>query len=202
MSKSPEEKVIRILRECREILKIAKQGLEDLINNPNRRMSGISNVSIYGRAVTNYLQRLRHLRSDFDDWYSKFVKEMENDDLLKYFYDLRTDTLKKNLPGISNKFEIKNLQTNSFDPKPDDAEEGFMDNLGTGWKIRLPDNSLEKYYINIPDSVGTMTLYLNNPPSWHLGKNLKNTSAPELCKLYLEYLNKMLTSAENKFLKT
>src|ERR1041385_4199177 len=85
-------------------LKRRQQELESLIKNfdtiPGNQRATISRVAVEGRSITNILQNLRSVVSHFDDWYTSKVVEMANDPLLKFFYQLRTETLKRGNDGI------------------------------------------------------------------------------------------------------
>ncbi|HDD44713.1 MAG TPA: hypothetical protein ENG63_07635 [Candidatus Desulfofervidus auxilii] len=87
-----------IIRSAEETLKTAEQGLEDLIKGPpERKLSGLRNLIVFGRAVTNVLQNLRSIESDFDAWYERYREEMKNAPLMRYFYKLRSKILKEGL---------------------------------------------------------------------------------------------------------
>ena len=104
-----------IIRSAEETLKTAEQGLEDLIKGPpERKLSGLRNLIVFGRAVTNILQNLRSIESDFDAWYER--------------YRIPEDLTR-------------------FGPPPPNAKGFFIgDNLGgSGWEVKLPDGSIEKY---------------------------------------------------------
>jgi hypothetical protein len=60
-------------------------------------MPGLRNLIVFGRAVTNILQNLRSVvgAKTFDEWYMPLQEEMRDDELLKYFYELRTEILKE-----------------------------------------------------------------------------------------------------------
>ena len=67
-------------------LRTAEFGLEDLKRNQaDRKLAGLSNLVVFGRGVTNVLQQLRSIELGFDDWYSNFVEEMNEDPLMRFF---------------------------------------------------------------------------------------------------------------------
>jgi hypothetical protein len=83
-----------IFKNAQETLKSAEFGLQDLIKGPpERKLSGLRNLVVFGRAVTNVLQGLKSTEPEFEAWYQKYVDEMESDPLMKYFYKLRSLTL-------------------------------------------------------------------------------------------------------------
>ena len=66
-----------IIRSAEETLKTAEQGLEDIIKGPpERKLSGLRNLIVFGRAITNILQNLRSIEPDFDAWYERYRKEI------------------------------------------------------------------------------------------------------------------------------
>ena len=155
-----------IIRSIEETLKTAEQGLEDLIKGPpKRKLSGLRNLVVFGRAITNVLQNLRSTEPDFNTWYGKYMEEMKNDPLMKYFYDLRTKILKKGLLETSTHTYIKQLRIpedlTRFDPPPPNAKGFFIgDNLGgSGWEVQLPNDSIVKYYIELPYDIGSVSLH-------------------------------------------
>lgn len=81
------------------MLQLVELGLAD-IDDPAmeylRIMRGLYNIAVFGRAVTNALQGLRtYDRQAFDEWYEPWRAEMQDDPLCRFFYELRTDLLKK-----------------------------------------------------------------------------------------------------------
>ena len=72
-----------ILRAARQTLATVEKGLADLASgDPNRRVAGLHNLVVFGRAITNVLQNLRATEGDFDEWYGPHRAEMEADPLL------------------------------------------------------------------------------------------------------------------------
>ena len=99
-----------ILKRVEETLITAKYGLEDLIKGlPERKLVGLRNLIVFGRAVTNVLQNLRSTENDFDVWYVKYQEEMGSDLLMRFFYDLRSKILKEGLIEISIHTNIRKL---------------------------------------------------------------------------------------------
>jgi len=193
---------VDILRRAEETLKTAGQGLDDLINGPQeRKLSGFRNLIVFGRAVTNILQSLRSTEPSFDNWYGKYKEEMENDPLMRYFYDLRSKILKEGLTETGIGVYIKKFEYPAdlarFGPPPPNAKGLFIgDNLGgSGWEVELQDGSIEKYYVELPSDIGTADIHFVAPPRIHLGKKITDTSVENLSKLYIDYLRRLVLSA-------
>jgi hypothetical protein len=85
-----------VLKQAEDTLYTAKLGLAHVLQKDAKaRIAGLRNVIVFGRAVTNVLQRLRHLLPDFDAWYQPYVDQMEADPLMKFLYRLRSEILKE-----------------------------------------------------------------------------------------------------------
>jgi len=197
---------MEILLNVQETIKTAEYGLRDLIEGPpERKLSGLRNLVVFGRAITNVLQGLRSIEPEFDAWYRKYIDEMESDPLMKYFYNLRSLILKEGFLEASVHAHIKKLELpydmSLFGPSPPFAKGFFIgDQLGgTGWEVELPDGSRMKYYVELPSNIGSVSLHFPDPPNHHLGKDITNNSIEELSSLYIDYLRKMVRDAKIKF---
>ena len=167
-------------------------------------MSGVRNVVVFGRAVTNVLQNLRSTEPTFDEWYSHQVEKMRNDPLAKFMYNLRTRILKEGELRTSVSLNITGYPEAAMRrfPKPPDAKSFFIgDSIGgSGWIVQLPNGDEEKYYVNLPPDI----------PGLHLDVHLHFIDAPiefkdipvlELCKRYLQMLQDLVADAERGFRK-
>lgn len=197
---------LEILLNVQETIKTAEYGLRDLIEgSPERKLSGLRNLVVFGRAITNVLQGLRSIEPDFDAWYRKYIDEMDSDPLMKYFYNLRSLILKEGILETSVHARIKKLELpydmSLFGSPPPFAKGFFIgDQLGgTGWEVELPNGSRMKYYVELPSDIGSVSLHFPDPPNHHLGKDITNNSIEELSSLYIDYLRKMVRDAKIKF---
>jgi hypothetical protein len=195
-----------IIRSAEDTLKTAIEGLEDLDKGPQeRKLSGLRNLVVFGRAVTNIIQNLRSKEPDFDTWYEKYQEEMKRDPLMKYFYELRSKILKEGVLKTSTGIFIRQLKIpedlGRLGPPPPNAKGFFVgDSLGgSGWKVQLPDSSTEKYYVEIPSDIASVSVHFPDAPKYHLGKEIKDTSVPNLAKLYINYLRRLVAAAKEKF---
>ena len=86
-----------ILKRTWDMLETARLGASVATDNPDprHRISGVRNVIVFGRAVTNVLQNLRATELTFDAWYAPVVQRMETDPLMRFLYELRTRILKQ-----------------------------------------------------------------------------------------------------------
>lgn len=195
-----------ILRSLQETMDTAEYGYKMLVDGiPPERLIGLRNLIVFGRAVTNVLQNLRNTEPDFDEWYETYKTEMQSDPLMNYFYELRSEILKKGQLNVGVKAHIKKMYLpqdfHRFGPPPPNAKSLFIgDNLGgTGWEVQLPDGSIEKYYVSMPSDIGSVTLKFPNPPRSHIGKKIANNSVQSLSRHYLNYLQQMVKDAKTKF---
>jgi hypothetical protein len=173
--------------------------------SPERKAAGLRNFVVFGRAVTNVLQNLRSTEKGFDEWYRPYVDEMKVDELMSYFYKLRSLILKEGISNTMVGMHIKSLRLpddlRRLTPPPPNAKAFFVgDHLGgSGWEVQLPDGSTEKYYVDLPVDIAECCLHLQNPPKMHLGKVIDDGSMKGLCLLYIDYLHKMVISAKEMF---
>ena len=93
-----ERTVASVLDDAAQTLQTAEWGLADLTGaDPRRRMSGLRNLVVFGRAITNVLQNLRTVVGvqAFNEWYEPLQEVMREDELLKYFMSCGRRYLRK-----------------------------------------------------------------------------------------------------------
>jgi hypothetical protein len=197
-----------VLSKARKIFDTARLGLADLEGgDPARRIPGLHNVIVFGRAVTFVLQNLRTVDAGaFDAWYEPRRSEMQTDPLLRYFHRLRNELEKEGGADTAASVYIKHLDTDDLAPlmanPPPGASGFFIGDVagGSGWEVPLPDGASAKYYVKLPDTISIQTsMHLSGPPSEHLSKPIEDQSAPGLSRLYLAYIDRLLTDAERRF---
>lgn len=204
MATTTQESLARV----RDTLSTARLGLHDVVDGgPERRLGGLRNLIVFGRAVTNVLQNLRSSESSFDDWYQPYVVEMRDDPLLRYFYVVRSEILKDgrlktSSAVIINRFEFPK-DMSRLGPPPPGAGAFFIGDQagGSGWEIRLPNGDVEKFYINIPGDIGSSELHLPETPAIHLGQPIPDKKIETLARLYFDYLSAMVDDARAMFEK-
>lgn len=194
------------LKKVKETLDIAENGYALLSNGgKNVEKTALANVTVFGRAVTNVLQKLRSQVTGFDDWYSLYQKEMSNDPLLRYFYSLRSQIIKEGEYNLERTLYINHFKASDIDriERPPGAVAFFMNDEigGSGWMVNQPDGSEAKYYVELPPDIGWISFEFSNPPDTFLGNRIYDNSIRGLCRLYLNYLHQMVDDACNKFVK-
>lgn len=194
------------LKRTEETLSTARQGLQDLVTGPpERKLSGLRNLVVFGRAVTNVLQNLRRTEHDFDEWYAKYRDEMESDPLMGYFYTLRTRILKEGLLETSTQTYIRQLSwpedMSRLGAPPPNAKAFFIGDSagGSGWEIELSNGSTEKYYVQLPAEIGSVSLHFPQAPEYHLGREIRETGIEALSRMYIDYLQELVKAAKEKF---
>ncbi len=175
--------------------------------SPARRQSGLRNLVVFGRAVTNVLQNLRSTEKSFDEWYQPYVEEMKSDPLMKFFYELRTRILKKGDMAVGNYAHIKTFEfprdMATFGPPPKNAKGFFIGDQsgGTGWDVEVQPGVVEKYYVDLPGDVGVAGLYFHDAPGLNDVSNISEKDVVTLSEQYLNYLERLLVAAEKAFSK-
>lgn len=201
-----------VIRHARIRLRNVELGIEALEGpDPDRQAAGMHDVAIHGRAVTNIVQGLRDVdRERFDTWYAPQVEAMQNDELLRFFYGLRTEFLKVGGPELDRQteatpgewLELQNpppeaLLASGFDDEEDQPNPFHIG--GAAWAISSAPDGQRRVFLIAPTTTST-TLTLPNPPARHLGVDLASRDAITLSKLYLAYLTGLVEAAAAEFL--
>jgi len=195
-----------ILASAQQTLATARAGLEDLRGSrPDRRLPGLTNLVVFGRAVTNVLQNLRSLEPAFDEWYAPFVREMESDPLLCFLYKLRSEILKEGTIPTSVSTHIQRLRfpedLAKLGPAPANAKSFFTGDQygGSGWEVQVADGETAKYYVELPGDIGTISVHLAGAPKDHLGATLPDNRIETVGAAYVVYLDRLVRTATTRF---
>lgn len=196
-----------ILREAEDTLYTAQLGLALVKGKePKPRIAGLRNLIVFGRAVTNVLQNLRSTVGEpFDSWYEPKVEEMRRDQVLTYFYTLRSQILKQ---GTVNASVSLSLSGNPFAlmqkyQAPPGAKGFFMgDNIGgCGWEVQIAEGVTEKFYVDVPDTIEGLDMKIDvrlaDAPI-----ELKEHNIQRLAEHYLAYLSNLVAEAKRVFAKS
>ena len=205
MSASKAE-IQAIFQRVDETLQTARHGLEDLLDSGRtRRMTGLRNLIVFGRSVTFVLQNLRSLLpTEFDQWYEPRQHALKADPLMRYFVDARNELEKQGRLNVTMNAHIKFFSAGDirkFGPPPAGAGAFFIgDQLGgTGWEVKLPDGTVEKYYVDLPPEVGTVTQHFANLPAAH-ATELQGFTVEQLSQRFLDRLAELVAEARQHFL--
>ena len=197
---------LETLSRAKETLSTARLGLTDVLSGrPERRLGGVRNLIVFGRAVTNVLQNLRSTEPTFDAWYQPFVDQMRADPLLRYFYQLRSEILKEGKLPTDASVHIHNFSfpgdIQRLGPPPAGAKSFFIGDQsgGSGWEVELPNGTTEKFYVDIPGDLVTSAIHLPEAPESHLGNPLPDKRIETLSRLYFDYIERMFLNAQSAF---
>jgi hypothetical protein len=195
------------LKRTRDILATVQAGLS-LIHNatdPQQRMSGVRNVIVFGRAITNVLQNLRASESGFDAWYAPHRQKLQNNSEARYLYELRTRILKEGDMPTYSSVTINGSSSGlarQFPNPPPHAKSFFVGDRigGSGWIVELPNGEEEKFYVNLPSempglSINCQVHFADGPPE------LREAPLHEICARYVQLLAGMVADAESTFVK-
>lgn len=195
-----------ILQRVEETLETAKHGLADLLEPSRaRRNTGLRNLITFGRSVTFVIQNLRGVKGlDFDSWYIPHQDAMKADVLMRYFVDARNELEKQGKLSVATSVNIKSFSTGDkrkFGHQPVGAKSFFIgDRLGgTGWEVELADGTTEKYYVELPSSIGEVKQQFTNFPIAK-APELASHSIEELCTMYIAKLDELVKQANAAFL--
>jgi hypothetical protein len=202
---------------------LEKMGVE--LDNPpaGQHRKIIGQIIIDGRAITNIIQNLRGKEPNFNEWYQPYVNEMQNDELLRFLYKVRSAILKEGddyIDSIGGRLDSRRHYISISDkgveiqmrlpnghfrheliPKPKNAKYAFLHDSegGCGWVVENEDGTEFKHYVQVPGDMYLATFKFRAAPSSHRSKNIKNLRAEEMCKLYISYLRDMVHDALNRF---
>jgi hypothetical protein len=172
--------------------------LKDLLgSDPNRRLAGLRNAVVFGRAVTNALEKLRSRVDDFDDWYKHQTAVLSEDESFRRLYKMRSEILKEGVTNVGNSLNIKSFSTNDmhrFGPAPPGATSFFIGDHrnGSGWMVPQADGTEKKVYVDLPGDIGT-TLF-----TMDIGER-RNVPVSGVLARYLRTLGEIIGAAETQF---
>jgi hypothetical protein len=205
MSKKNKD-IETIIRRAEETLETARHGFDDLTSsNKTRRSIGLRNLIVFGRSVTFVLQNLRSvIEEDFDSWYKQEQEKMREDPLMRYFVEARNILEKRGQLNIALKGRVKFTDDDirKLGPGPPGTTGFFIGDKygGTGWEVKMPDGTTEKYYIDLPPEIGEMKQVFSNFPEAE-APEFENKSIEEICEIYLKRLEVLLNDARKQFLE-
>ena len=213
MTKSTKISLAEMIQQIEKTLNTMKMGIDQYENSSHdqsQKDAGLRNAVVFGRAVTNSLQKLRGTevgREDFDAWYTPWQKKLKEDPGFKFLYQLRSQILKEGILKTSSGVRINHLNTSDayelMKKAPFNVKSMFIgDAYGqSGFKVILPDGSVEKYYIELPDCINVENvLEINDVPHYKGYYNNEVNNTATLLDYYYKFLCTMVTDAKLKFL--
>lgn len=204
MTESNVAEIQAILSRVDETLETAKRGLEDVLDTSRvRRMSGLRNLIVFGRSVTFVLQNLRSATVEFDEWYAPHQHAMKSDPLMRFFVDARNKLEKQGKLEIhmSGNFSFKGTDIRKFGRPPIGARGFFIgDTLGgSGWEVQLADGTIEKYYVDLPESIGVVNQHFAELSEMDFPE-LAGQPIEQLSETFINNLTTLVNEAKKRFL--
>ncbi len=203
---SQRRDVAAVFAAVQDTLETARLGLEDACGKDSRRqLAGLRNVAVFGRAVTNSLQTLRSTSIGpevFDAWYGPRQQTMAGDEVLRFFYKLRSEILKEGTVGhLSTHVHIVSLTSEDMrrlmaNPPPRARSFFIGDQLGrSGWEVETIDGEMEQYFVELPGDIGVVTrLLLADAPD-----SLGDRSLERLSRHYFAAMEQLVNDALEHF---
>jgi len=193
-------RTFQILHNVDLMLRRAEQGL--LMARMGNYNLGMYDVVIHGRSVTFVLQKLKSMEPEFEAWYASYQKEMRNDEMLKFFHDLRN---KMNKEGISpvhieHSFmqqDVEKLVSHSR-KRPPNTIKVVIGSNESYYEVRKDDGSIEKVPINDRMPI-RFTQKFQNAPTTHLGESIEGETAFQMAERYVKYLRNVVSEAHRRF---
>jgi hypothetical protein len=177
-------------------LQTALFGLEDM-HRPDRLVSGLHNAVVFGRATTFALQNMSGSVAGFDAWWEQKRREMQADPLMQCFKELRNRIEKdaSSNVGVQVRASFNEEFWKRVLPAPPGAT-GIAGEIGgrTWWNVALPDGTVERYYVAVPESFESISSVILTFP-----EEFRNQPADALVAKYLDYLARAIGEARKLF---
>jgi hypothetical protein len=186
-----------VIRAARSQLQTAEHGLADAGDpNPRRRTSGLHNAIVFGRAVTNVIENLRHSVDNFDAWYKPRSAALAADPESRKLYEMRSQILKQGTDLMEAGVAFENFGPEQLAqiPRPPGAVAFFIgdEHGGSGWVVPGQDGGTNVYYVELPASVG-----LTVQRTIDIGH--ETVDVVPVLRRYLQAMRELIDEAEAKF---
>lgn len=173
--------------------------------DPNR-LTAFWNICIYGRMVTQHLQKILSHQEGFEEWYAPYQEFMKSDELMVFFKKTRNRLEKESLIyNVGVQVNIKNLKVPEdlikFGPLPPGVVSFFVgDSIGgSGYIVKGTDGKLYKHYVELPREKIESGLILQGLPKNHKGEKIESPTIEKASRLYVDYLKALVKDAKVKF---
>lgn len=201
------EEVAAVLKRAKETLDTAYYGLKLLTSgDPKERSPGLRNVLVFSRSTTFVIQNLRSVvgGDQFDSWYTPHQEQMKSDPVMKYFVEARNNLEKQGRLDVGLNTHIKSFSTpdmRKFGTPPAGAKSFFIgDEIGgTGWEVELANGETEKFYVALPESIGSVSQTFIGMPDT-VPEELRSLPVEQLSEMVLGNISAVLDDAFRTFL--
>lgn len=204
---------VQVVQDARDAYGLVQRALREYMETDGPdRLLGLRNLVIWGRVVTNTLQKLKSVmdRVAVKAWWQPYADEMERDPEFKYIYDYRNQIDHEGLVGpLTNATYISSFSSTDMrfmrTPPPVPHASFFIGDQwgGNGWMVQQPDGTVEKYYVKMPPEWGdrvTNTLHFSAPTtSQGVAPPLRPLEA--ILPRYVAYLGEIVEDAAQRFAK-
>lgn len=198
-----------LIGNINETLEVVKLGINLYKNGtPAEKKAGIRNVVVFGRAVTNSIQKYKGLvdSKEFDIWYIQWQNLMKQDLGMKFLYKERSVILKEGILRTGTSFFINKLTPKDFEEycklAPPNAISFFMgdNDGGIGFIVAGEDGKETKYYVELPKTDKfSINLEMKNVPTYTTYDGTLIESTEDLFDYYYQFLGVMVKDLELKF---
>lgn len=143
------------------------------------------------RNVTFVLQKEFNKNEVFKSWYDKKREEMRKDELCVFFNDLRDKIVKEGINQIQCNTRI--IRLNSSKDLPDKPGGSNLAITSKGIYYHVGGGTPKEDLIPAKTTAQMVTkVSIENAPSKHLGKTIKNNNIIEISKIYYSYLKNIV----------
>jgi hypothetical protein len=210
-----ERTVADVLQDAHDAYLLVQRAYRDYMQIQGRERSlGLRNLVVWGRVVTNTLQKLKSATADraaVAAWWKPYSDELSDDPEFKYLYDLRNQIDHEGAIGqLSHVMEIGRLSLNPAEiaktrpPIQGNASFFVGDQWGgSGWRITQGDGTVVTFYMSLPKEWAedvTTTLHFTEPTTSQ-GIQPPATSIEAILTRYVAYLGKLMDDAAQRFVK-
>lgn len=185
-----------LVESAEDLFRLADQGLQWMeAEAKDKRLAGLRNALVFGRACMLGLSALRRRHPGFDDWYEQNWAGMRDDPAMKSLETVRQIVMRETrVAEVVTDLMVRSAGR-GFGAPPKGARAFFAgDRLeGTGWEIVMPDGGVEKYYVVLSDAIRPQ------------GFGFRDEGTPEetclepIVAKYVAHLREMLRSAREHF---
>lgn len=165
-------------------------------SKPDEFESNLQAFLSSARSVTLVIQKEYYKKSNFKEWYEDQQREMQADEMLRFFNRTRTVSIHEKLPSTGAITYIKEVYVQSA------PYQGWRFSItGKGEPVWITPGGYEFDASEFGNNVKRIYLF-DKPPRTFLGVDLRDFSVVFLCRLYLAFLTALVKEASEKFGET
>ncbi len=189
-----------------EMMEFALNGIRER-EEPTERRYHLKNFVLHCSSVTHVVQGLRSKVSSFDEWWTSIVAVMDADPLMRYFYKLRTEILKKNAYHVSYKISPRpphtsvTLRRSDIGPPPEHGMTFRVTGDGPFWVLHSPaGREIKSIRALLPEGCGGVgRLLFTDCPEAEFPKHFEGQDIAEVCQAHMDRLLAIVEQAYEKY---